>query len=174
MISQVFTEKNKLKLLLVIMLAAFAVRIAVFPVVFSNGNITFLGEDTYYHARRILYTVLHFPATIVFDTYINYPIGSTIGWPPLYDEFTAIVALIVGFGNPSLSTIETTIAVVPLILGVLTVLLVFLIGEKIFDWKTGLIAAGMLAISPSHVYVSLLGYSDHHVAEALLSTCLLY
>jgi dolichyl-diphosphooligosaccharide--protein glycosyltransferase len=170
MISQVFTEKNKLKLLLVIMLAAFVVRIAVFPVVFSNGNITFLGEDTYYHARRILYTVLHFPATVVFDTYINYPIGSTIGWPPLYDEFTAIVALIVGLGNPSLSTIETTIAVVPLIFGVLTVPLVFLIAEKIFDWKTGLIAAGMLAISPSHVYVSLLGYSDHHVAEALLST----
>src|SRR5659263_140299 len=82
----------------------------------------------------------------------------------------AIVALIVGLGNPSLSTIETTIAVVPLILGVLTVPLVFLIAEKIFDWKTGLIAAGMLAISPSHVYVSLLGYSDHHVAEALLST----
>jgi dolichyl-diphosphooligosaccharide--protein glycosyltransferase len=69
-----------------------------------------------------------------------------------------------------LSTIETTIAVVPLIFGVLTVPLVFLIAEKIFDWKTGLIAAGMLAISPSHVYVSLLGYSDHHVAEALLST----
>jgi oligosaccharyl transferase (archaeosortase A-associated) len=170
MISQVFKEKNKLKLLLVILLAAFAVRVSVFPIVFSNGNITFLGADTYYHARRILYTVLHFPATIVFDPYINYPIGSVIGWAPLFDELIALIALIVGLGNPSLSTIETTTAVVPLILGVLTVLLVYHITEKIFDWKTGLIAAGTLAIIPPHVYVSFLGYPDHHVAEALLST----
>lgn len=171
MVLQFFKEKNKIKLLLAIMLLAFAVRVSVFPVVFSNGNITFLGADTYYHARRILFTVLHFPATVVFDPYINYPIGSTIGWAPLFDEFIALIALVVGLGNPSMSTIETTTAVVPLILGVITVLLVFNITEKIFDWKTGLVAAGTLAIIPPHVYVSLLGYPDHHVAEALLSTC---
>jgi dolichyl-diphosphooligosaccharide--protein glycosyltransferase len=170
MVLKFFKEKNKIKLLLAIMLVAFAVRVSVFPVVFSNGNITFLGADTYYHARRILFTVLHFPATVVFDPYINYPIGSTIGWAPLFDEFIALIALIVGLGNPSLTTIETTTAVVPLILGVFTVLLVFHITEKLFDWKTGLIAAGTFAIIPPHVYVSLLGYPDHHVAEALLST----
>ena len=165
-----FTEKNKFKLLLVILLVAFAVRVSVFPVVFSNGGIIFLGADPYYHARRILFTVLHFPATLVFDSYINYPIGSAIGWPPLYDEFTALVALIVGLGKPSLFTIEATTAVVPLIIGVFTVFLVFLIAEKIFDWRAGLLSAGIFAITPAHVYVSFLGMADHHVAETLLST----
>jgi len=50
------------------------------------------------------------------------------------------------------------------------VLLVFFISEKLFDWRIGLMSAGIFAITPAHVYVSFLGYADHHVAETLLST----
>jgi dolichyl-diphosphooligosaccharide--protein glycosyltransferase len=168
--STLLAEKNKNKFLLLIVLLALTVRLWVVPVVFSNGNITLLGADTYYHARRILATVAHFPGTLAFDSYINFPYGSGIGWAPLYDQFIALIALVAGAGKPSLYTIEATTAAVPLLLGVLTVLLVFLITEKLFDWQVGLVSAGIFAITPSHVYVSFLGYADHHVAETLLST----
>ncbi len=167
---QIFIEKNKFKLLLLISLLALAVRASVFPAVFSDGDITLLGVDSYYHARRILFTVFHFPDALTFDSYINFPYGSIIGWVPLYDQFIALVALIIGLGKPSLYTIETTAAVVPLILGFLTVPLVFLITEKLFDWRAGLLSAGIFALTPAHVSVSLLGFVDHHVAETLLST----
>ncbi len=170
MTMQSFIEKHKYKVLLLILFLALLVRISVFPVVLSNGNITFLGADTYYHIRRIMYTVSHFPDTLLFDSYIDFPYGAKIGWAPLYDQFTALAALVIGFGNPSFYTIEATAAVVPVLFGVLTVLLVFFIAEKIFDWRIGLISAGIFAITPAHVYVSFLGYADHHVAETLLST----
>ncbi|MFZ2411223.1 MAG: oligosaccharyl transferase, archaeosortase A system-associated, partial [Candidatus Methanoperedens sp.] len=165
-----FIEKNKNKFLLSILLLAVAVRLWVFPFVFLNGGVTLLGADSYYHARRILATVAHFPSALSFDSYINFPYGSSIGWAPLYDQFIALIALIIGMGKPGLYTIEVTAALVPLLLGVLTVWLVFLIAEKLFDWRVGLISAGIFAITPAHVYVSFLGYADHHVAETLLST----
>jgi dolichyl-diphosphooligosaccharide--protein glycosyltransferase len=168
--TQLFIEKNKKKFLLLIVLLALTVRLWVFPVVFSNGNITLLGADTYYHARRILATVPHFPEALAFDSYLDFPHGANIGWPPLYDQFIALAALTIGAGKPSFYTIEATTAVVPLLLGVLTVLLVFLISEKLLDWRVGLMSAGIFAITPAHVYVSFLGYADHHVAETLLST----
>lgn len=167
---KVLAGKNKNRFLLYILLLALIVRLWVLPVVFSNGNITLLGADTYYHARRILATVANFPNALAFDSYINFPYGSSIGWPPLYDILISLVALLLGLGNPSLYTIEATTAVIPLLLGVFTVFLVFLIAEKIFDWKIGLLSAGLFAITPAHVYVSFLGYADHHVAETLLST----
>ncbi len=163
-------EKNKKYFLFLILLLALFVRLWVFPVVFSNGGVTLLGADTYYHARRILATVAHFPATLSFDYYINFPYGAQIGWAPLYDELTALIALIIGAGSPSFYTIEATTAVVPLLLGVLTVYIVFLVSEKLFDWRVGLLGAGIFAITPAFVYVSFLGYADHHVAETLVST----
>ncbi|VVB97035.1 Dolichyl-monophosphooligosaccharide--protein glycotransferase AglB [uncultured archaeon] len=168
--TQLSLEKNKNRLLLFILLLALFVRLWVFPVVFSNGNITLLGADTYYHARRILVTVFHFPDVLAFDSYLDFPYGATIGWPPLYDQFIALLALIIGFGKPSFYTIEAITAIVPPVFGVLTVLLVFLISEKLFDLRVGLISAGIFAITPAHAYISFLGYADHHVAETLLST----
>jgi oligosaccharyl transferase (archaeosortase A-associated) len=168
--SALFIEKNKYKILTGILLLALAVRLWVFPVVFSGGNITILGADSYYHIRRIFAAVAHFPSVLSFDSYIDFPYGSKITWAPLYDMFIAAVALLIGAGSPSIHTIEVTAALIPLLLGVLTVWLVFAITEKIFDWRAGLISAGIFAITPSHVYVSFLGYTDHHVAETLLST----
>mgnify|MGYP000917602469 FL=1 len=33
------------------------------------------GYDEYYHLRRIVYTADHFPNTLWFDSYLNYPHG---------------------------------------------------------------------------------------------------
>ncbi len=168
--STLLAEKNKNKFLLLVLFLALVVRLWVFPVVFSNSDVTLLGADTYYHARRILATVSHFPNALAFDSYIDFPFGAKIGWAPLYDQFIALIAIIIGLGTPSYYTIQATTAIVPLLLGVFTVLLVYSIAGKLFDWRVALISAGIFAITPAHVYVSFLGYADHHVAETLLST----
>src|SRR5262249_35419511 len=42
--------------------------------------------------------------------------------------------------------------------GVLTVLLLYAVGRRLFDVSTGLVAAGMLAVNPWHVQMSRLGH----------------
>ena len=51
-----------------------------------GGDILFYGSDSFYHMRRILYTVDHFPSTLWFDPSINYPEGLELLWPPLFDQ----------------------------------------------------------------------------------------
>jgi asparagine N-glycosylation enzyme membrane subunit Stt3 len=62
----------------------------------QDGNVLFMGYDEFYHMRRILYTVGHFPNTIFFDSYLDYPYGMHITWPPLYDQLSAAVSVVLG------------------------------------------------------------------------------
>ena len=58
------------------------------------------GYDEFYHMRRILYTVNNFPNTLWFDSYLNYPHGLEITWPPLYDQISAALSLASGTAQP--------------------------------------------------------------------------
>ena len=64
------------------------------------------GFDEYYHMRRILSTTYNFPHILNFDSYLNYPYGFQIGWPPFFDLLGALLAKILGVGHPALHTIE--------------------------------------------------------------------
>jgi dolichyl-phosphooligosaccharide-protein glycotransferase len=59
----------------------------------------------------------------------------------------------------------------PAVLGTLTLIPVYFIGRELFNRWAGLIAAALVAILPSELmHRSLLGFTDHHVAEVLFST----
>jgi len=62
----------------------------------AESGILLPGYDEYYHMRRILYTVNHFPGTLWFDSYLNYPYGFNITWPPLFDQISAALCLALG------------------------------------------------------------------------------
>ena len=64
--------------------------------VLQGGSVLFVGYDGFYHMRRILYTVAHFPNTLWFDSYLNYPNGMNLTWPPLFDQLIAGVSLVLG------------------------------------------------------------------------------
>jgi len=136
----------------------------------ANGGIIPVGFDAFYHMRRILYTASNFPEYIRFDSYLNYPLGFEIGWPPLYDLLGAGLALILGAGSPDTRTMEFAGALLPVLLGTLTVIPVYVAASTLFDRKVGIFSAAVFAVIPVHVYTSQFGMVDHHVAEVLLAS----
>ena len=136
----------------------------------ANGGITFRGFDDFYHMRLILYTVSNFPHSLNFDSYVNYPYGYEVGWPPFFDLLGALLAKILGGGQPDLHTIEFAGALLPVLLGVLTIIPLYIASAALLDRKTGLLAAFIFAVMPAHIFISHFGLVDHHVAEALLTT----
>lgn len=156
----------------VLLVTLFALLIRLFPLssLLSNGRVTFVSYDSYYHMRSILYTTQHFPHYLFSDSYINFPFGFDISWPPLYDILASLAALIVGFGNPSTSTIEVVAAAFPVVLGILSLIPLYLAASKLFGQRVGFYSILVLAIIPIHLMVSMFGATDHHVAEILIST----
>jgi oligosaccharyl transferase (archaeosortase A-associated) len=132
----------------------------------QGGNVLLIGYDEFYHMRRILYTVVHFPNTIWFDSYLNYPYGLKITWPPLFDQLLAAASLVLG--QHSQHGIEMVSAIVPTILGSLAIVVVYFMVREIMDRKVALMSAFMTALAPYYLQKSMLGETDHHVLEVLV------
>ena len=163
-------SKLRIITLTAVVLVAFLIRMLSYASITANGGITFRGYDQFYHMRRILYTAYNFPHTLNFDSYLNYPYGFKIGWPPFFDLLGALLAKILGGGQPDLHTIEFAGALLPVFLGVLTIIPLYIAAATIFDRKTGLFAAFIFAFIPAHIYASKFGNVSHHVAETFLTT----
>jgi dolichyl-diphosphooligosaccharide--protein glycosyltransferase len=159
----------KTKLILIFILALFF-RFLPYPSVFKGNTILFDGPDAYYHVKRILFTVRNFPDVPLFDSYTNYPEGGHIIWPPLFDFLVALIAKGIGLGNPSEYSVEAISAIVPPVIGALTIFWIYQLAREIFNSTVGLYSALFLAILPAHVTVSTVGMTDQHVAEVFCST----
>jgi dolichyl-diphosphooligosaccharide--protein glycosyltransferase len=139
--------------------------------VFVGDWIKFTGVDAYYHMRLVDNLIHNFPNLITFDPYTFYPYGALVGWLPFFDWFLAGVTLLVGLGSPTQHTIDVVGVYFPAVLGALTVIPVYFIGKELFNRWAGVIAAGLIAILPGEFLGrSILGFTDHHVAEVLFTT----
>jgi len=139
--------------------------------VFVGDWIKFTGVDAYYHIRLIDNLLHHFPQHITFDPYTFYPHGSGVAWPPFFDWLLGGIIWLIGLGSPSQHTIDVVGVYFPAILGALTVILVYFIGKTLFNRWAGVLAAGLIALLPGEFLSrSILGFTDHHVAEALFTT----
>jgi asparagine N-glycosylation enzyme membrane subunit Stt3 len=114
----------------------------------------------------ILYTVNHFPRTLRFDSYLDYPKGMNLTWPPLYDQLSATISLVLGQHNQQ--NVEMKAAFIPPVLGALAVVVVYYMVREAFKRNVALLAAFMAAIAPSHLWRSMLGATDHHSLGVLL------
>jgi dolichyl-diphosphooligosaccharide--protein glycosyltransferase len=113
----------------------------------------------------------NYPDRMFFNPMTNYPNGSYIHFGPLYDQLMAITALVLGMGSPGQDLVNTVGAYFPAVLGALTVIPVYYIGKYLGGRKTGILAAILIAFAPGQFLSrSLLGFTDHHVAESLFST----
>ena len=154
-------------------LFALALRALSLPLVYDGrGGVYFFGNDAYYHARRIVHAIAHFPAYLQRDPYQNYPFGGEPIWPPTFDWLAALAARIF-VDTSNLEAIERFLVWIPPVLGAATVVLLYFLVRRfagnVAAWAAGL----LLAILPAHSWYSQLAFVDHHVATALMTTLLL-
>ncbi|MDD1660753.1 MAG: oligosaccharyl transferase, archaeosortase A system-associated, partial [Methanomicrobiales archaeon] len=133
------------------------------------------SDDPLYNFRQVDQILRNYPAYAWFDAMTLYPFGETIYWGPLFPTLIATLCILVG-ATSRMEIIYVALLTPPL-LATLMVPLLFFIGRRIADWKTGLLAAAFIAIIPGQYFQrSLFGYADHHILEVLFSTlfCLGY
>ncbi len=132
-------------------------------------GVNLLGNDPWYKVRQVEQTVANYPGYAWFDTMTLYPTGDTIHWGPLFAQIAAALCLLTGAATrPEIMVVASW---VPPLMAVAMVPVTYLLAKKIADWKTGLIAAGLIAvIGSNYAYRSLFGFVDHHIAETLFST----
>ena len=150
------------------------IRIALpYNVVFTNwpGNYVNIAADDAPEQMRMVYnTLAHFPFRELYDPFTNYPYGSLVHFGPLFTMLIAVPSLILGLGHPSTQLTATVGAYVPAILGALCAIPTYFVGKKLFGRNAGLLAALILMFLPGQFLArSLLGFTDHHVAEVLFS-----
>ena len=143
--------------------------------VFTDAFVRFGGNDPWYNMRIVENTLHNFPHRIYYDAFTYYPYGTTKGFAPLFDYLLAVTIWIIGLGNPFATLGQQGIDVIgawfPAVLGALTILPVYFIGKEVWNRNAGLLAAALIAILPGQFLSrSILGFTDHHVAETLFST----
>jgi dolichyl-diphosphooligosaccharide--protein glycosyltransferase len=177
-IKQTLTERLKSgapygALLSIIFAIALYIR-AVLPhdsVFLADGTIRFGGNDPWYHMRIVEYILHNYPHSLTYDAFTEFPYGHFQHYGPLYDHTIAFISIVLGFGNPDMHLVNTVGAYLPTVLGALVVIPVYFIGKHLHNRGTGLLAALIIATLPGQFLSrSLLGFTDHHVAETLFST----
>jgi len=159
-------------LLLVIFVFALFLRVYFsYQKVFSEP-IKYVADDGVYHMRLVENELLgnHFPHRIYFDPYTYFPYGTYHFFAPLYDQLLVGIIWLISFGKPTLALINKISPFYPAVLGSLTIFPVYFIAKKMWGRKSALLSAFLIAISPPFLFRSLLGATDHHVAEVLFST----
>jgi oligosaccharyl transferase (archaeosortase A-associated) len=144
--------------------------------IFVNGAVWFRETDAYYYMRNIETLVHNFPHYNTFDPYILYPGGGGALARPFFAWLVSAIILLVKGAASNLHSMEVVAAYVPAVLGTLTLIPVYFIGKELFNRWAGVIAAALVVILPGEfLHRSLLGFTDHHVAETLFSTvCMLF
>ncbi len=141
--------------------------------VFDGQRIKLTSNDAYFYMRMVDNLVQNFPQLYGFDPYWVFPGGfSTANFPAFFTFLLAGIVKILGGASPSQQTVDTISVYVPAILGTLTVIPVYFIGKTLVNRWAGVIAAVALALMPGELLVlSLLGNTDHHSMEVLLTSC---
>lgn len=139
--------------------------------VIRDGVTYFKENDPWYHVRLVENLLRHFPYRISFDPYTYFPYGQPVFFAPLFDLLLGLAILIISLGHPTPELIQQVSLYYPAVLGILVIPPVYLIGKELFNRWAGLLAALLVGIMPNTFLArSLMGFTDHHVAEVLFST----
>src|SRR5438093_5791780 len=159
-------RRGSRRVLIAVIVLGFALRLSVWPRVFSSGHVYLDGPDGYYHLRRAAMTMQHWPLVPQFDPAINYPAGGMISWPPLFDGLLATLAL----PFRSDHALEVIGALLPAFLGALQLIALYMVVHSLRGRRAALVAVIVAAILPAVVRYTLLGNLDH---DPFFSLCLL-
>lgn len=148
---------------LFVSISFFAVRFTTYPQVFTNGFLNLIDPDSYYHLRRVTYTINNFPRMLKFDPFLSHPYGDYCPWPPLYDFVSALI--VKTFGNnlnviPFLNPIYFFIA--------LSIIYFSLIKKE--GTAVALTTSILLSLTGILYLYTSFGRFDHHAMELLIIT----
>ena len=153
--------------LLLITVLALAVRLLPMGDLVGTGDMI-AGPDAWYNLR-LVEVMLASGGFIFFEPMTLFPYGQDIVWGPLFTCISALFGLFAGEAG-RIALIDA-VSWVPAVLGALMVPVMFLLGKKLGDWKTGLLAGLFIAVIGGQFFSrTLYGHFDHHVAETLFST----
>ncbi|MFC2034985.1 oligosaccharyl transferase, archaeosortase A system-associated [Chloroflexota bacterium] len=139
--------------------------------VFTGDWIKLTGADAYYHMRVVDNLVHNFPHLFSFDPYFIYPNGIGVNIVHFFDWLLSGIIWVIGLGSPTQHTIDMVSVYYPPVLGALTVIPVYFIGKELFGRWAGVLSASLIALLPGEFLGrSILGFTDHHVAETLFTT----
>jgi dolichyl-diphosphooligosaccharide--protein glycosyltransferase len=167
-----FFDWYHVPVLVLVVATMLAIRLQAFDTFVRGGRVYFSGNDAWYHLRQVEYTVRHWPFTMPYDPWTNFPYGTNAGqFGTLYDQLIATAALVVGLGSPSSSTIAKTLLVAPAVFGALVAVPVYLVGRRLAGRLAGVFGAVVLLLLPGQfLQRGLVGFADHNVAEPLFQT----
>ena len=138
--------------------------------VFHGNMVVFAPADAMYHVRRAYYTFVSWPDVLLFDSYVNYPDGAPIPWPPLTDFLAGTLAVLVADDDLGF---ETILAWWPPLVGALGAIPIYFITREIASRGAALGAVLFYALLPISVIYGRVGNPDHHVAVAAVGATLL-
>jgi asparagine N-glycosylation enzyme membrane subunit Stt3 len=141
-------------------------------VVTRNAGIQPFGDNAFYHLRRIQYAAVNPADFLSTDRYLNFPHGGQPIWPPTLDWLLAQLVRLAGVaGDPAV--MERLLVWVPPVIGASMVVALYGIARHYFNARVSFLAAALLCFLPSHTWYSQIGFVDHHVAIAFVTTLLL-
>lgn len=133
------------------------------------------SDDPLYNLRLVELTLANHLQYAWFDPMTYMPYGTSIYWGPLTIYIGSIACVLTGAATRP-DIMRACLFVMPLA-GAAMVPVVYWIGKKLGDWKTGLLAAGFTAVVGGEFFAfSLYGYFNHRDFEVLFSSifCLAY
>lgn len=152
------------------LIAAAAVGVRLLPLlhVFSGGRVYLYDPDCYVRLRKILVYLQAFPATSVHDYFESFPRGTGIIAPPTMEYFVAALAYPFRAFAQLRPVIETAIAYVPVLVGAVTVIVLYRFMERSLGRTAAAVAAAVLALYPPFIDATVLGRFDNEMLEPLL------
>lgn len=155
-------------------LAAFAVsfflRISNLEGAFVDGQTQVPPFDDLYHAKRIMYSALHFPRVLDFDS-ARGTSGAFCPWPPLYDVTAGGLARALGARDPA-AVLARVIWLPPITLSLAAAFFAVAVARRL-GAAAGALAGVLVALSFPLVVVSRLSSIDHHFLEPPLLLAIL-
>jgi len=138
--------------------------------VFADDWVRFQANDPWFQMRQVDNMLHHFPDRSLFDPFGYFDRGQNVVTPPLFNFVVALTAWVIGLGSPSRDLMEAVGAYFPAIMGALMTVVMFFVGSALFNRRVGLLAAALMAVLPGQYLLrTLLGFTDQHCVEILLS-----
>lgn len=132
-----------------------------------NGEYLPMGNDSFYHARRILDTVRDPGSFYQFDSMIHAPEGSLLVWPWGYDYAMAMVvrgAMAVGISSDPMAILIW----IPVAAVLISIALMIAIARQLgLSPSLTAVAALCLGLAPTTQLLHSVGLIDHHYAELI-------